>query len=98
MAAILQPIQRAPYGYVRSRDAYKGPDTYRVREQLQQLQNLWQNYGAEEFMFRFCWIQKKPAKEGEESIIPEELQFWNKNLVPFYYNSIQRNIELNLGK
>jgi hypothetical protein len=102
VAAIAQPgiiiPQRAPYGFVRSKDAYKGPDSGRVRDQIQLMQDLWLSYKPEEFISRFCWIQKKPHKEGEETFLPPELEFWNKNLVPFHYNNIQRNIESRLGK
>ena len=102
MGVIHQPgivvPQRAPYGFTRNKSAYNGPDSSRVRDQLQLLQGLWKQYGAKEFMFRFCWIQKKPYKEGEETLVPEELQFWNKNLVPFLMNDIQADIEKKLGR
>lgn len=49
-------------------------------------------------MFRFCWIQKKPHKEGEDTLLSNELKFWNKNLVPFLMNNIQQDIEKRLGK
>lgn len=97
MATVPITVQRAPYGFVRSKDAYNGPDPFRVKEQLIRLQNLWTEYGAAEFMFRFCWIQKKPHKEGEDDLVPEELEFWNKNLVPFFMNDIQQDIESKLG-
>jgi hypothetical protein len=94
--ALVQP-QQATYGFSRARSAYHGPDPGRVREQLFQLQNLWMHYGPAEFMLRFCWIQRKPAEEGEKSILPSTSEYWNRNLVPFYLNTIQRDIEENLG-
>src|ERR1700756_3355229 len=91
-------VQQAPYGFTRSKDAYNGPDPYRVRDQLEWLQNLWVEYGPEEFMFRFCWIQRKQPEKGEREILPSESAFWNRNLIPFYLNTIQRDIESKLGQ
>lgn len=48
-------------------------------------------------MFRFCWIQRKQPEKGEKEILPSESEFWNRNLVPFHLNSIQRDIESKLG-
>lgn len=91
--------QQAPYGFARTlKQAYRGPDPFRVREQLQLLQGLWKDYGAEEFMFRFCWIQKKPTETGTKVTLPSGSKYWNRNLVPFLYNDIQRDIEKNLGQ
>lgn len=103
MATLVQPViytpQNAPYAFTRSKSAYNGPDPYRVREQLFELQNMWRVYGAKEFMFRFCWIQKKPkTATSTDSLVPDELAFWNKNLVPFLMNNIQTDIEKRLGR
>src|ERR1700734_3071288 len=88
---------RAPYMFSRSRSAFNGPDPYRVKDQLIQLQNLWKQWGPEEFMLRFCWIQRKQPEKGEKEILPSESTFWNRNLVPFHLNSIQKDIESKLG-
>jgi hypothetical protein len=93
---LVQP-QKSTYGFARSKDAYHGPDPGRVKEQLFQLQNLWTQYGPEEFMLRFCWIQRKQPEKGEKEILPSESIFWNRNLVPFALNTIQRDIESKLG-
>lgn len=88
----------APYVYSRIKDAYGGPDPYRVQEQLLLLQYMWKKWGPAEFMLRMCWILRKNAEEGENEILPSESEFWNRNLVPFHLNRIQRNIEENLGE
>lgn len=49
-------------------------------------------------MFRFCWIQRKNPEKGEREILPSDSKFWNRNLVPFHLNTIQRDIEANLGQ
>lgn len=97
MGLAVQP-QLAPYGYVSPKDAYNGPDPVRVQEQLLLLQHRWKDWGPAEFMLRTCWILRKNPEEGEEEILPSESEFWNRNLVPFHLNNIQRNIEENLGE
>lgn len=79
------------------KSAYNGPDPYRVKEQLLQIQGLWNKYGPEEFMFRMCWILRKNPEEGEQEILPTESIFWNRRLVPFHYNRIQHDVESKLG-
>lgn len=88
----------APYIFSRSKDAYNGPDPYRAQEQLIQLQGLWNLWGPEEFMLRMCWITRKNPEEGEKDILPSNSEFWNRRMVPFAYNRIQRDIEANLGE
>lgn len=100
MATVLQPGQlvAAPYVFSRSKDAYHGPDLYRAQEQLLLLQHIWREWGPEEFMLRMCWITRKNKEEGENEILPSDSEFWLRNLVPFAYNRIQRDIESNLGE
>lgn len=87
----------APMGYARSYEAYRGPDPYKVKEQLQLLQSEWKTRGPADFMARFCWIQPKPPEKGERVIKPTNSPLWNRNLIPFYINNIQKDIERRLG-
>jgi hypothetical protein len=88
---------QAPYGFASTKSAYKGPDPYRVREQLTLLQNKWKEYGPKEFMFRMCWIQPKPPEKGERKVLPTPTKRWNRPLVPFLLNRIQSDIDSKLG-
>jgi len=91
-------VNPAPYVFARSKDAYHGPDPYRAQEQLLLLQHMWREWGPEEFMLRMCWISRKNPEEGENEILPSESEFWNRKLIPFHYNRIQRDIEKHLGE
>ena len=95
-AQIIQP-NRPPYGFIRSRSAYNAPDPARVKEQLLLLQTLWKEQGAKRFMFNHCWIQPKPPEKGERRNPPSDTKLWNRNLIPFYLNRIQTDIESKLG-
>jgi hypothetical protein len=94
---VLLPQQQTPYVFIRSKDAYRGPDPYRVKDQLTFLQDAWMKYGPERFMLHHCWIQRKQPEQGEKEILPSESLYWNRNLVPFALNSIQQDIESKLG-
>ena len=84
--------------YARTYDVYNGPDPIKVKEQLQLLQHEWKIKGPADFMSRFCWIQPKPPEKGERVIKPTNSPLWNRNLIPFYLNNIQRDIERRLGQ
>ena len=90
--------QRGPDVFSRSKQAYGGPDSIIVREQLEWIQYLWKTWGPKEFMLRMCWILRKGPEEGEREILPSESDYWHRNLVPFALNEIQSNIEDNLGQ
>lgn len=76
-------------GFTRSRKAF-GPDPVLVKEQLQCLQNMYRVYGAETFSRFMFWILRKNPEKGERSALPAG--FWNRRLVPFVWNNVQRDI------
>lgn len=88
-------MPRAPYAYVNSRSAYHGPDPGRVRDQLRQLREWNDIYGPGEFAEKFFWILRKNPEKGETQIA-QTTAFWNKRLVPFRHNAIQRDIHTRL--
>lgn len=89
--------QNAPYAFSRSKNIYTGPDSVRVKDQLELLQGLWKELGPKEFIFRNCWIQPKPPEKGERKIIPTDTKLWNRSLIPFLFNNIQTDCEKHLG-
>src|ERR1700691_480715 len=82
----------APYGFVRSRSAYSGPDPQMARHQLELLTNMYSQWGPAEFAARSFWIIRKNPEEGERDLLPQDNRFWNRRLVPFVQNRIQRDL------
>lgn len=91
MPTIVQPA--APYGYTSSKSAYSGPDPAIVKYQLTVLQSLYKDWGPTEFSARALWILRKNPEEGEKDILPTNSRFWNRRLVPFVHNRIQRDLD-----
>jgi|HubBroStandDraft_5_1064220.scaffolds.fasta_scaffold24651_4 hypothetical protein len=84
---------QAPYGFSASRSAYHGPDPQRSRDQLQLLQTMYQRWGPVEFARRAFWIIRKNPEEGEIDLLPRDNRFWNRRLVPYVHNRIQRDLD-----
>lgn len=84
---------QAPYGFASSKQAYNGPDPYMVRYQTELLQGFYKRVGPTEFAARAFWILRKNPEEGEKDILPTTSRFWNRRLVPFVHNRIQRDLD-----
>ena len=82
----------APYAFARSRSAYHGPDPIYARYQLELLKSMYQRWGPVEFARRAFWIIRKNPEEGEVDLLPRDNRFWNRRLVPFVQNRIQRDL------
>lgn len=93
------PRQTGPFVYARTKDAYNGPDSGRVREQLFKMQewaaDVRSGYGQELFAANFFWILRKNPEKGERNILTGR---WNDRLIPFRFNNIQRDITAKLQK
>jgi len=85
------------HGFARSRSAYSGPDPIRAAEQLQLLQNRYKKWGSAEFDQRMLWITRKRPPKGEKDILPTT-GHWNKNLVPFVHNRVQKHLDERMTK
>lgn len=81
--------------FVNRRKLRAGPDPGLVRDQLLHLQNLFKVYGAEMFCEQFLWILRKNPEPGSRITLPSTA--WNKRLVPFRLNKVQRDIENRKG-
>lgn len=88
----------APYGFVRSRSAFHGPDPKRAADQLLLLQNWYKKWGPAEFDKRMVWILRKKPEQGEQDLLPQDNRFWNRKLVPFVHNRIQVDLDLKKTK
>lgn len=85
---------RAAYGFVRTKSAYRGPDPSIVQDQLLKLKLWYEEFGPAEFAEKFFWILKKsPEKDTHQT---ETNPLWNKRLIPFRLNAIQRDIHSRL--
>ena len=83
----------APYGFVRSRSAYRGPDPGRSAYQLKLIQGMYGAMGPRNFAERAFWILRKEPEEGEKDVLPTNSEFWNRRLVPFAHNRIQQDLD-----
>ena len=89
-----EAVHFRPYhGFVSSKDAYHGPDPQRARDQLELLKALYNRWGPTEFAKRAFWIIRKNPEEGERDPLPRDSRFWNRRLVPFLHNRIQRDLD-----
>ncbi len=94
--AVRFQTERAPYGFVSSRSAYSGPDPHIARAQLELIQRMYHNWGPTEFARRSFWIIRKNPEEGERDPLPKDTRFWNRRLIPFVHNRIQRDLDRNI--
>lgn len=85
-------FSHAAHGFVSSRSAYGGPDPVIARYQLELLQSMYRRWGPIEFARRAFWIIRKNPEEGELDLLPKDNRFWNRRLVPFSQNRIQRDL------
>ncbi len=92
MSSITAP-PGAPYGFASSTSAYSKPDPELVKFQLQEIQSLYYELGPREFSSRTLWILRKNPEEGERDILPTNNRFWNRRLVPFLHNRIQKDLD-----
>jgi len=77
------------FGYVSSKRRL-GPDPAIVKDQLQWLQNTLKVLGQVEFCKYFFWILRKKDEPDATMVLPEG--FWNKRLVPYMPNRVQRDM------
>ena len=92
---------QAPYGFSSSKSAHGGPDPKLVADQLRSLNNLYKKFGPEGFSENMMWILRKNPEKGEKDVLPSHLasnKFWNRRLIPFRLNNIQRDIIHKLGQ
>ena len=89
-------MSTAPTILVSSKSAYNGPDSGLVRFQLGWLQDFFSLVGPTEFSTRTFWILRKNPEEGEQAILPSDSELWNRRLVPFVHNRIQRDLDENI--
>ena len=90
-------LGQAPYGFARSKPAYKGPDPGLVAWQLDRLQNLYRKYGKALFAEHFIWILRKNPEPGEKDLLGARGGHWNKRLIPFKHNRIQLDLDKNMA-
>lgn len=89
---------KAPTGFVRSKSAYHGPDPIKAADQLAMLQNWMRKFGPAEFDQRLIYILRKNPEPGTKDVLPSNSKYWNRRLVPFIHNRIQRDLDLNLAQ
>ena len=88
-------MAKAPFVFARSKSAYRGADTGKVRAQLEQLRHWYNEFGPSEFAEKFFWILRKNPEAGETQIA-QASEHWNKRLIPFKHNAIQKDIHSRL--
>lgn len=86
-------MSTSPSILVRSKSAYNGPDSGLVRVQLESIQSFYKAVGPTEFSTRTFWILRKNTEEGEVDLLPSDSALWNRRLVPFVHNRIQRDLD-----
>lgn len=75
------------------------PDPGIVREQLLALQALWHELGAESFCRATIWILRKEAEDHNEAdVLSKKFGHWNRRLVPFIWNRMQRQLWADHGQ
>lgn len=77
------------FSYVSSKTR-TGPDPAIVKDQLTWLQNILKVLGQEDFCKFYFWILVK--KEQGQDQIPLPSGFWNRRLVPFVPNEVQKDM------
>jgi hypothetical protein len=78
------------FSWVNTLKTRTGPDPAIVKDQLESLQMMLRVLGQEEFCKYFFWIliKKEPGKDQ----VPLPEGFWNRRLVPFMLNDVQRDM------
>lgn len=75
------------------------PDQIMVKDQLQALQAMLKVYGRAYLAQNLLWIlQKKPEPDVIRTTVKLPSEHWNRRLVPFRFNRIQRDIDRRLGQ
>jgi len=67
-----------------------GPDPAKVKDQLEWLRRMLKVLGQEDFCKYFFWILIKKEQGQDQVPLPEG--FWNRRLVPFMLNDVQRDM------
>lgn len=83
-----------PTVFRHSKSAHHGPDFKLVQDQLIILQGLYQALGPEKFCASApVWIlRKEPEDKTEAAFLRRRYRHWNKRLVPFLWNRVQRTL------
>lgn len=71
------------------------PDSSIVRMQLEGLQALYKVYGRKYLAQNLLWILRKNPEPDTIQNLPSE--HWNRRLVPFRFNRIQRDLDQKMG-
>ena len=71
------------------------PDAKLCADQLQVLQEMVKVYGWAYLGQNLLWILRKRPEEDTTQILPNE--HWNRRLVPFRFNRIQRDLNARMG-
>ncbi len=74
--------------FSRSASAYSKPEPLLAAEQLDLLKRKLKAWGQEFFCFNYCWILRKDEDKKQKKMAGA----WNKRLVPFRLNAIQRDL------
>lgn len=80
--------------FVNKSKVLKGPDPVLVKDQLTALQGLLRAYGHTVFAEQMFWILRKNPEKGERKL---KIEGWNKRLVPYRLNNIQKDLIAKLG-
>lgn len=72
-----------------------GPDPALVKDQLEMLQKMYSVYGRAFFVKNMLYILQKNPESDSVRELPNE--HWNRRLVPFRFNRIQRDLDKNMG-
>lgn len=84
---------QTPLVFARSKSAYHGPDPLVVEGQLARLRQIRKELGLALMSETFFWILRKNPEKGEKDILAGRTKAWNKNLVPFRHNRIQKDLD-----
>lgn len=71
------------------------PDQSMVRDQLEALQTMYRVYGRKYVAQNLLWILRKNPEPDTVQVLPTE--HWNRRLVPFKFNRIQRDLDKRMG-
>lgn len=78
--------------FSRLASAYNKPDPILAAEQLDLLKRKLRSWGKEFYCFNYAWILKRSADEDGKKV--KGLKgAWNKRLIPFKWNEIQRDLD-----
>jgi hypothetical protein len=72
-----------------------GPDQHIVQMQLQGLQEMYKIYGRRYCVKNLLFILRKNPEPDTVQVLPSE--HWNRRLVPFRFNRIQRDLDESMG-